>query len=235
MQDTYTRPGKRLTAIASLVREGVRLADVGTDHALLPIYLVGTGHNPWAVASDVHAGPLSRAAKAVHEAGLDNRICTVLTDGLDGLEKYEPQDIVIAGMGGELIARIISGADFVRNPDIRLLLQPMTRSPDLRSFLAENGFSVICDTLCEDDKIYEILCAAYDGRKRVLSPLVRLVGEDCIKCGDPLSVRHMRRHVQLLRRRADGKGLAGQDTWEEEMLIAQLEEAICRSSNFTEN
>ena len=104
---TKTKIDARLLAVASLVSDGAYLADVGTDHAYLPIYLAEQGKISRAVASDIHKGPLESAEKNIREAGFSDRIHTVLTDGLQGLEPYPVTDIVIAGMGGLMIKGIL--------------------------------------------------------------------------------------------------------------------------------
>ena len=115
----------RLLAVAACVPKGAYLADVGTDHAYLPIYLAEQGKLSGAVASDIHKGPLESAKKNISENGFSSLIATVLTDGLQGLEIYPVTDIAIAGMGGLMIAGILEKAAFLRERRPRLILQPM--------------------------------------------------------------------------------------------------------------
>mgnify|MGYP002322440329 CR=1 FL=1 len=159
------------------VRPGHLLCDVGTDHAYLPIWLCQTGvltpvalpdgvQFPGgalcAIASDVRDGPVERARLHVAAAGLTDRILTVRTDGLSGLENYRPSDITVFGMGGELIVSILERAAFVRSPDVRLILQPMTHPEILRKWLLDNGFSILGELLsAEEHRIYQTVCAAY--------------------------------------------------------------------------
>lgn len=227
-----TTIGKRLGAVAALVRPGVVLADVGTDHAYLPVFLVGSGHNPRAVASDINRGPLSRAAQTIAAAGLSDRIDTVLTDGLAGIEPYAPRDIVIAGMGGELIVKILSDTPFVRDPDVRLILQPMTRSAALRRFLASEGFAAE-DHLCREDRVYEILTAQYGVPPYKLTEAEALVGKTCLAGNDPLASERLRTELRHLRRKTEGLQRAGENTDDLRRLTAELEEALCRSERFT--
>src|SRR5699024_7353656 len=98
---------KRLNAVASLVTDGYRLADIGTDHAYIPIFLVSTGKIPAAVAMDVNRGPLLRAEENIRTYGLEKRIATRISDGFAALEKNEADSAVIAGMGGLLTIRIL--------------------------------------------------------------------------------------------------------------------------------
>ena len=107
-----------MNAAASLVRQGAYIADVGTDHAYLPIALCLEGRVRGGVASDVNEGPILRAKQHINEYGLNKKIAAVLCDGLDKISEYEPTDILVLGMGGELIADIISRAEFTKNKDI---------------------------------------------------------------------------------------------------------------------
>lgn len=155
---------KRLGTAAALVRHGARVADIGTDHAYLPVYLVQTGVCPSAIASDIGKGPLEAARHTVTAAGLTDTISLRLGDGLAGIAPDEVDDIVIAGMGGETIAAILQAAPWVKNPTLRLILQPMTRAEDLRRFLLTNGFSVLQERLIQDSRhLYPVLAAVYTG------------------------------------------------------------------------
>ena len=98
---------KRLSAVASLITEGSRLADIGTDHGYVPIALVENGSIPSAVAMDVNKGPLERAQEHIREKHLEDRIKTRLSDGVKALEEGEADAVLIAGMGGMLVIRIL--------------------------------------------------------------------------------------------------------------------------------
>lgn len=182
----------RLSACASFVRQGSVAADIGTDHAYLPIYLVGCGICPRAVASDINEGPIERAKLNIRVSGLADKIDAVCADGLDRAIKYSPNDIIIAGMGGELIVHIISASEYVKNENIRLILQPMTMPEVVSAYLCENGFNIIDEKVCTaTGKCYRIICAEYDGVKR-------RVNETELIIGSPTAVKIMR-------------GLAGND------------------------
>lgn len=149
---------KRLDVLLSILPRGCRLADIGCDHAYIPISAVKQGKAVFAYASDVRKGPLSRAAKNVAEAGLSDKIVLNLTDGLDGAEEYRPDTVVIAGMGGELIADIIDRAPFVKTDKITLILQPMTCPDELRKYLLSAGFEIERERLAYEDRhIYQII------------------------------------------------------------------------------
>ena len=153
---------KRLDVLLSLLPRGCRLADIGCDHAYIPISAVKQGKAVFAYASDVRKGPLSRAAKNVAEAGLSDKIVLNLADGLDGAEEYRPDTVVIAGMGGELIADIIDRAPFVKTDKITLILQPMTCPDELRKYLLSAGFEIERERLAYEDRhIYQIIVCRF--------------------------------------------------------------------------
>ena len=132
---------KRLSTVASFVRNGVIVADVGTDHAYLPIYLVQSKKAKKAIATDINEGPLSRARENILQNGLENEILTYISNGLNGIESNFPDDIMICGMGGELIAEILDKSNYVKNSNVNLILQPMTSVKELREYL-QNGFFI---------------------------------------------------------------------------------------------
>lgn len=135
-------PDNRLLSAIPYLRAGGVVADIGTDHAYLPIELCRRGICRRAVACDINEGPISAARANIRAAGLSDRIDTLCTDGLHGVEPYAPDDILIFGMGGELIVRILCEAPWVRNDRIGLILQPMSRAEILRRYLWENGFEI---------------------------------------------------------------------------------------------
>ncbi len=167
----------RLATAVPYVRRGHVVADIGTDHAYLPISLCETEvllplkrGDICAIAADINAGPVARAEMHIAAASLADRIVAVKTDGLANLEAYAPTDIIIFGMGGELIASIIAAAPWIRTVRTRLILQPMTHAADLRAALVGTGWRIVGETLSrEGERIYQTLCAEWDGG--VLPPL----------------------------------------------------------------
>ena len=156
---------KRLSAVAALLREGKRLADIGTDHAYLPVAQVAAGKCPAAIASDIGRGPLEAARRTVTTAGLTREITLRLGDGLDTVSTGEVEDIAIAGMGGETITAILQAAPWVKDPALRLVLQPMTRAEELRRWLLTNGFAIVEERLVQDGRhLYPVLAAEYTGQ-----------------------------------------------------------------------
>ena len=145
---------KRLSAVAALVTDGYRLADIGTDHAYIPICLAGAGRIPEAVAMDVNQGPLFRAEENIRMHGLEDRIKTRISDGFASLEKGEADAAVIAGMGGPLMIRILrEGAEVVSTLK-ECVLQPQSEIEKVRAFLLEEGFFFLDEDMVEEDGKY---------------------------------------------------------------------------------
>ena len=136
---------KRLSVISDLIQNGALVADIGTDHALLPISLIQSGKTNRVIASDIVQGPLNAAKKNISAYSLDENITLVQSDGLENITRFAPQNIVIAGMGGETIRDILSASDYPASSGALLILQPMTHCELLRKYLIINGFSwVFC-------------------------------------------------------------------------------------------
>ncbi len=216
----------RLLSIAALVRGGVHLMDVGTDHAYLPIYLAEKGKICSCLASDVHEGPCESARAHIAENGLSNVIKVRRADGLRGLAPEGDTDIVIAGMGGALICEILEKADFIKNHDVRLILQPMRNTADVRAYLYTNGFCITDEALArEDERIYEIICAVYDGKERSSSELSLLLGEKNIENKNrdrALFSAFCDKHADALRKKIGGMQAGGASTEKEEALLAKV-------------
>lgn len=151
----------RLTAVSSLVKNGSVVADIGTDHGYIPVYLYKKGIIQGAVAADVHEGPLSSCKALVLQEGLCDVIKTRLSDGLENISPDEYDTVIIAGMGGELIRDILSKADL---RDKHIILNPMTHPEIARKFLYDNGFEIDNDFIVKDSKhYYSVFDACYTG------------------------------------------------------------------------
>lgn len=154
----------RLQTCADFVRERAVLADVGTDHAYLPVYLIQQGKISFALACDINKQPLLSAKETVTEYGVDENVSLRLCDGLEGIDENEFSDLVIAGMGGELIIKILQNCSYIKNSRYRLILQPMSKVYDLRRWLVENGFEISDEKAASaNNKIYTVLCVQYFG------------------------------------------------------------------------
>lgn len=152
----------RLMAIADLVQKDKIFADIGTDHAYLPVYLVEKGIIKKAIAADLRVGPLDNARDAVVSYGYESQIELRLSDGLDNFKENEVEEIAVAGMGGLLISEFINRTEWLKNENIHLILQPMTHVEELRKTLFDNGFVIDKEVVAKDgDKLYIILSVYY--------------------------------------------------------------------------
>lgn len=151
----------RLSAIAEMVTEGNRLVDVGCDHGYLPVDLIQKQKIPSAIAADVGKGPLSRAQEHIEQYGLGKYIETRLSDGLREIREGEGDTLVIAGMGGPLMERILTDGKEVLRSFKELILQPQSDIGHVRWFLFANGYQIMEEnSVLEDGKFYFIMKAA---------------------------------------------------------------------------
>ena len=151
---------KRLKAVAELVTPGMRLADVGTDHGYIPIYLTEAGVIPSAIAMDINKGPLERAKEHIREHGLEGKIQTRLSDGLKNLQTNEADCMIAAGMGGGLVIRILSEERDTAGSLKELILQPQSEIDSVRKYLTEEGYRIVAeDMVYEDGKYYPMMKA----------------------------------------------------------------------------
>ncbi len=149
---------KRLQAVADLVSEGQIVADVGTDHGYIPIYLLESGKCERAIAMDINKGPLLRAKEHIAEHGLDAKIEVKLSDGVEALSVGACDCVVVAGMGGALAVRIMEEGQAVFKSLREFVLQPQSELAKVRQYLWENEYCVTAeDMVLEDGKFYPMM------------------------------------------------------------------------------
>jgi len=174
----------RLLAIAESVPEGKSVADIGTDHAYIPIYLCQKEKVERALAMDVRPGPLYRAEKNIRYYQLDSRIKTRLSDGLSALCEGEAETVVIAGMGGLLIAELLQRAPVRAKTYV---LQPMTAVAELRMWLCEHGYAIQDERLAQEgEKLYTVLVVSH-GNMTLSKPIYAYVGQKLLEKKEPLT------------------------------------------------
>ena len=198
----------RLQLLADMVPQGCRLADIGTDHGYLPVWLLQRGRIQSAIATDIGSEPLAHARRTAAEYGVEGlsfRLC----DGLAGIAPEEADTVVIAGMGGETIIAILSAAAWTKDGAHTLLLQPMTKTADLRKWLAVNEYCFTEERLVWD--------------KNYLYPVLRVTGGECpqltelqaltgvLLADDPLYGEYLTQHKEKLRRAAEGLRRSGRE------------------------
>ena len=154
---------ERLKCAASLVNKGARVADIGTDHAYLPIYLVQNGISNKVYACDVRKEPLRRAQLHIDEYGLSDKITTQLCDGLKGINKGDVDTVTICGMGGKLMKSILQAGIDKLGYNTQLVLSAQSELRDFRAYLLEAGIDIKSEhILLEDGKYYFIFDCVYN-------------------------------------------------------------------------
>lgn len=216
----------RLMMLAELVRRGSRTADIGTDHGYLITWLAATGKIPGGYACDINRKPLEKAAFSLHSAGVQDRVHLCLCDGLSGLTPGSCDDIIIAGMGGDTIWSIIDAAPWTRDGELRLILQPMTKAPELRRRLCQNGFAMEQEKAAVSAGFpYSAMAVRYTGEKREIPPALAwggLLAED----PSPSARAYIERVRRLLGQKAEGLKRAknpGPELLEYEETLAALQ------------
>lgn len=217
----------RLQLLAELVPVGARLADIGTDHGYLPVWLLQRGRIASAIAADVGQEPLQHAVRTAEEygvAGVEFRLC----DGLNGVSADEVDTVVIAGMGGETIIHILEQAPWAKETKkYTLLLQPMTKVGELRRWLADNGYCFTDERLVWDKAFLYPVLIVTGGRQESLTTLQQEYGVHMKN--DPLYGDYLTREISRLRRTIVGKRqaddpLVQQQADDLEKLCGELEE-----------
>lgn len=159
----------RLLKIASLVSEGKRVADIGTDHGYIPVYLLNKGTVPFAILADVNKGPLENARSEVRHNNLTDKVDLRLGSGIEVLNENEVDEVIIAGMGGILISELLEAKKSVAHNLDKLILQPMQAQDELRKYLLNNGYEILDEVLVKEDfRVYEIIVAKYTGKNTVV-------------------------------------------------------------------
>lgn len=194
---------KRLLACASFVSNGARLADIGTDHAYLPVWLMLNNKISYAIASDINPSPL-KMGRATAEKYNVNLIDFRLGNGLDSITREDKiTDLVIAGMGGELISEIISNSPLTKDKNLNIILQPMTKSEELIKNLYKMGFEIIeqnCDV--SNDKCYTIINVRYCGNSVDVNEEFCYIGK--LDLTDEKSIRFIKHHIKHLENKSKG-------------------------------
>ncbi len=224
----HTALRARLATVAQEVREGAVLADIGTDHGYLPLFLLKSGRITKAHLSDINEGPLSSARSNLAAEGVLDGVYFHLADGAASLLELGITDYVIAGMGGELIARIVADAPQLKDKGTRLILQPMSKQAHLRSSLLALGFSVIKERYCyEEGKYYLVLVVEYNGTPCQISAKMAELGlVDIIPEDREYYVGYLRGKERSYDKSVKGKRLGGMDFSEDALVLDAIRTRI---------
>ena len=192
----------RLRMIAELVPKGACFADIGTDHAYLPVWLILQGVIDRAVAADLRSGPLDRARETAEKYDVSQYMDFRLCDGLTGIKEEEADVIVIAGMGGETISHILTEAPWTKSEEKMLILQPMSSQEDLRQWLTQNGYAIEKECIAREDKTLYTIMVVKAGREEEMTAAELLAGR---QSSDPLRGDYLDLLISKLSRALDGQ------------------------------
>lgn len=189
----------RLLKIASLVDKDKRIADIGTDHGYIPVYLLNQNKIQYAILGDVNKGPLENAKKEVMRNKLQDKVDLRLGSGIEVLKENEVDEIIIAGMGGMLINNLLKANEKVAHTTEKLILQPMQAPEELRMFLYQNGYKILDEHLVrEEHRLYEIIVCKYEGLPpQEIDPIYYEIGQKLIENNDPLLTDFIENKIRI--------------------------------------
>ncbi len=219
---------ERIMMAAEMVRNGSVAADIGTDHAYLPAWLILNGKCPKALACDLRKGPLDNAKKTVEQYGIADQITLRLSDGFDEIEPFEADDFVMCGMGGTLMTELVSRTNWLKNPGKLLILQPQSHAEDIRGYLINNGFEIIKENACTDGgKLYCAFCAVWTGETKEYSDGYIYYGK-LPECDAPEAKQYLVKIVDRLKTKLDAEEKHGTEEKADYLrrVISETEEKI---------
>lgn len=213
---------KRIEGLARLCQGAKRVIDVGCDHAQLCALLTTEWGVDHAYASDIRPGPLENARRTIQLQGLEGKITPVLCDGLEAFGPGDGDTIVIAGMGGDEISSILRRAPWVRSPEIRLVLQPMTAADRLRRSLTQGGFAIWREIVIQDSgKLYTAMEARAGKDQSGAADFAWLLSRPLTE--DPLWPLYLDKLLAKYRASALGQQTAGVKDTAEQRALALLQ------------
>ncbi len=215
----------RLLTCAKLVK-GNKAVDVGTDHGYLAVYLISEGICDTVIACDVNEKPLNAARKTVKKSGYEEKIEVVLSDGLDNVKSDGVTDIIMAGMGGELIVKLLEKCSWIKDKgnSINLVLQPMSKSHILRKWLFDNNFSVEKELACEDGGfVYSVMQTSFTGLKPEYLCDNRYLYGGRVEADDEYGAAYLQRQAQRLKTAGLGMLKSADKKADGEMLLQSSE------------
>lgn len=205
--NTFLSP--RLRAISEITPHCKCFADIGTDHAYLPVYLCMCKKVEKAIASDIVKGPLLRAESTINKFDMNDKISVRLGPGVSTLSRNEADVVAVCGMGGLIIANILKeGRDILCGTE-RILLQPMTAVTELREYLLADNWSIDDEYLIEDNgKLYNILSISPNGENVKYNKVELFLGKKLIEKKPPLYAQYLDKKINKLKKMLDGLGIS---------------------------
>lgn len=215
----------RLMTAVPYICDGDVVADIGTDHAYLPIYLILTGRASFTYACDINDGPCQKAIENARSYGVSDKVSVSRRDGITGLCDKDIDKFIIFGMGGELISQILSGEEIANG--VRFILNPMTKQEKLRSYLVSNGFEILDENVVySDSKYYQIIYAEKNGKCEELSPAEQKFGKINIKKKSPIFLEYAEKTRGEMLTAKRMRDAAGAEKPYDDRLLTELEEIL---------
>lgn len=188
---------KRLQTIADFVKKNSVVADIGTDHAHIPIYLIENKIIDKAYACDINKGPLEKAKENIENFGVSKNIVLRLSNGLDKMSNKEADTIIIAGMGGELIIDILERRKSFFDKKNTFILSPHTKTDEVRDYLLRKGFEILKEDMCiEEGKFYTVMEVRYTENKLMYSEAELLYGKFLIENKHPVLLEFLKKEEE---------------------------------------
>lgn len=196
---------ERLKLCAEMITCDKNIADIGTDHAYIPIWLALNGKIKSALACDIKKGPLENASKNIEKYSLSNIIETRLSDGLLNIKANEVDEIIIAGMGGNIISNILSRCPWDNKKSKTFILQPMKYEERIREFLAENGYIIEKEkaTICSG-KVYTAMKVTYSGKLQKIESYEKYIGKLSENYSYPAAQAYIKKQIKNLKNHLKG-------------------------------
>jgi tRNA (adenine22-N1)-methyltransferase len=222
MKNVESMMSPRMKMIADAVDQCRCVFDTGSDHAFIPIYLIQNGICEKAVASDINRGPMDVSFKNIKKYNLIGRIAVSLCYGIENASGCDC--IIIAGMGGQLIADILQRHDKIAKDADQLILQPMNAPEKLRKYLWDNGYEIKSENLCsEKHKVYNVICAGYNGVNTAYGEVDLHASKYLVSNGNPLLSKYLSTKIKRLSDMVNGGNDPGTINSE---LLSKLKELI---------
>lgn len=208
MRDHPFKLDARLNMVALMVRKGCVIADIGTDHGYLPVWLTRKGICPKAIAADINEMPLNKAKRTVIKYRAEDMVLLRLSDGLEKINADEVDDIIIAGMGGDVISGIIDRCEWLKNLTKHLILQPMTCAERLRKYLYENGYDICREEIVvEHGKMYTVMLCIYSGK--IINPDIKTMYIGKSQNSNEYALEYLQKQYKRLMNISDGLKKSG--------------------------
>lgn len=195
---------KRLLCCASMVQSGSRVADIGTDHGYLGIYLLQSGAARHVIACDLRKDPLENARRNAKLFGVDGEMELRLSDGLEKILPDEVDTVVMAGMGGDLIQRILSQCPWRKREGLQFILQPQSAGNVLRRWMCEDGFEIQREEPVQDGHFLYTVMDIRQGEPAPLTPGTEYASPALLASGSPLVGNYLARVENALQETVRG-------------------------------